>query len=37
LRPESHDLVAEMLVRSYFESQHRAPYNVRTLINFENH
>jgi glycosyltransferase involved in cell wall biosynthesis len=29
-------LIAEMLVRTYFESQHRAPYNVRALINFEN-
>jgi glycosyltransferase involved in cell wall biosynthesis len=29
-------LIAEMLVRTYFESQHRPPYNVRTLINFEN-
>ena len=28
-------LIAEMLVRTYFESQHRAPYNVRALINFE--
>jgi len=29
-------LIAEMLVRTYFESQSRAPYNVRALINFEN-
>jgi glycosyltransferase involved in cell wall biosynthesis len=27
-------LLAEMLVRTYFESQNRAPYNVRELINF---
>ena len=29
-------LLAEMLVRTYFESQHRAAYVVRDLINFEN-
>jgi glycosyltransferase involved in cell wall biosynthesis len=29
-------LIAEMLARIYFESQNRAPYNVRTLIGFEN-
>jgi glycosyltransferase involved in cell wall biosynthesis len=29
-------LIAEMLVRIYFETQNRAPYNVRTLIDFEN-
>jgi glycosyltransferase involved in cell wall biosynthesis len=29
-------LLAEMLVRTYFESQGRAAYNVRELINFEN-
>jgi glycosyltransferase involved in cell wall biosynthesis len=29
-------LIAEMLVRTYFESQGRAAYNVRALINFEN-
>ena len=29
-------LLGEMMMRTYFESQHRAPYNVRALINFEN-
>jgi glycosyltransferase involved in cell wall biosynthesis len=29
-------LLAEMIVRTYFESQNRAPYLVRELINFDN-
>ncbi|HEX3945442.1 MAG TPA: glycosyltransferase family 2 protein [Rhizomicrobium sp.] len=28
-------LIAEMLVRTYFESQRRTPYHVRSLFNFE--
>jgi glycosyltransferase involved in cell wall biosynthesis len=28
-------LIAEMLVRTYFESQQRAPYEVRSIIDFE--
>ena len=28
-------LIAEMLVRTYFESQQRAPYEVRSVIDFE--
>jgi hypothetical protein len=28
-------LIAEMLVRTYFESQDRRAYSVRELINFE--
>jgi dolichol-phosphate mannosyltransferase len=28
-------LMAEMVVRTYFESQNRAPYVVRELINFD--
>ena len=28
-------LIAEMLVRTYFESQQRAAYSVRNLINFD--